>query len=196
MRTTQFNGQDAFIKFYESRDGNFYVYYSVDTGLPIHSVSEADFNAMQDESESVETEEEPDEPAQPQPFKMFINIEQGDYIHEASFTFRDTPNVAQVANVVLNEVYSFTSINRLLLSAKNRPSMAKPFTFALSFEQGGKESLLQDFSTKITAGEKAQQKLMTNMPAVIAELLVSKEIPFAERRAAVANPQALIINLD
>lgn len=116
--------------------------------------------------------------------KMTLTIEQGDYTHDTEFNFREMPTINEIANYTLNEVYSFLAINKMLVSSKNRPSLAKPFTFSIALECGDKSAILSDFTTKVTFGEKAQAKLIANLPMVIAELCTPKNIPVAERLKA------------
>ena len=122
--------------------------------------------------------------------KMTLTIEQGDYTHDAMFNFRAMPTINDLANYTLNEVYSFLAINRMLLSSKNRPSLAKAFTFSIALECGDKNAILADFSTKVTFGEKAQSKLIENLPRVIAELCTPKNIPVTERLKALKSLDA------
>lgn len=128
--------------------------------------------------------------------KMTVSIEQGEHSHETSFSFAGETNIGTVANILLNEVYSMVSIQRLTKVSKNRPSLNKPFTFALAFECGDKSLAVPDFQTKITFADKGIEKLIENMPAVIAELVVSKTIPFQERRKAIkeANNVQLVLS--
>lgn len=116
--------------------------------------------------------------------RMTLTIEQGDYTHDTEFNFRTLPTINEIANYTLNEVYSFLAINKMLVSSKNRPSLAKPFTFSIALECGDKSAILSDFSTKVTFGEKAQAKLIDNLPMVIAELCTPKNIPVTERLKA------------
>lgn len=128
--------------------------------------------------------------------KMTVAIEQGDFPKVESFTLRPNITVGEVANILLNSAYSMIAIDRLTKTSKNRPSLNKPFTFALAFECGDKSLAIQDFSCKISLSDKGVEKLIENMPAVIAELVVSKTIPFAERRKAIsqANSVPLVLS--
>lgn len=119
--------------------------------------------------------------------KMYVSIEQGEHTHTSEFTLVGDTTVGSVANILLNEAFSMLSIERLTKTSKNRPSLNKPFTFALGFEAGTNDPSrilqIKDFNTKISMSDKGVEKLIKNMPQVIAELIISKTIPFAERRA-------------
>lgn len=127
--------------------------------------------------------------------KMQILIEQGNFNSEFNATFSELPTIGQVANILLNEAHSYMAIQKMLVSPKNRPSLAKPFTISIAFESLEGSVIVPDFSTKLTFSEVGQNKLIENTPKILAEMLVSKEIPFSERRNLIKQASNTVLEL-
>lgn len=112
-----------------------------------------------------------------------LSIEQNEFA--AGFAINlENATLRDVANVVLNNVLSYIAIDKLTKSTKDRAKLNLPFTFALAVEQDGKEIPIE-FSSKLSFTERGIDKLVSNFPKVLAHLIISPNMPVADRMRAI-----------
>jgi hypothetical protein len=123
-----------------------------------------------------------------------IAIEQDNFSTTTELTFNEGVKIADLANFAINEAVSYMAMEKMLVSAKNRAKLDKPFTFSISVEMEGKEPIfIPSFKAKISLQQDGVQKLMNNFPKVLLHLLTPKNMNPIERLQRISQAEQFVL---
>lgn len=117
-----------------------------------------------------------------------IAIEQGDFFTTGEITFNEGVTVAEIANFAVNEAVSYMSLERMLVNPKSRAKLSQPFTFSIEVDIEGQEIVIPSFKSKIGLKKDSLNKLISNMPSVLLNLLLPKTINPLTRLSLLEQP--------